>query len=186
MQKKEDLRNYKTEKALMEALYDLICQKGFEDITVTELCQKTNIRKATFYRHFSDKRDLFSFMIKNIKFKYLEQNKNSENDPVTYFSKGFEYLLGFLDDNELFIKKILNSSSYWELSSIWSEQIRLDIENYFEKKMKDYNINKNLLISACTGAVMYSAEEYVRTEEKPEKESILAELREIVRRLLKL
>ena len=43
----------KTRSALTSALYDLLCPKSFDDITVTELCEKAVIRKATFYKHFS-------------------------------------------------------------------------------------------------------------------------------------
>ena len=51
--KKPDLRVQKTRSALTSALYDLLCQKSFDDVTVTELCEKAVIRKATFYKHFS-------------------------------------------------------------------------------------------------------------------------------------
>lgn len=38
--KKLDLRVQKTRSALTSALYDLLCQKSFDDITVTELCER--------------------------------------------------------------------------------------------------------------------------------------------------
>lgn len=61
MEKKLDLRVQKTRSALLNALYDLMSQKSLDDITVTKICEKAVIRKATFYKHFSDKTELLFY-----------------------------------------------------------------------------------------------------------------------------
>ena len=55
MEKKLDLRVQKTRAALTSSLYSLLCEKGLNEITVTELCDRAMVRKATFYKHFADK-----------------------------------------------------------------------------------------------------------------------------------
>jgi AcrR family transcriptional regulator len=59
MQKSEDLRVKRTRKMLRDALVELIDEKGFESITVTDLAERAMINRATFYRHYRDKEDLF-------------------------------------------------------------------------------------------------------------------------------
>ena len=66
MEKKLDLRVQKTRSALTNALYDLMCQKSLDEITVTELCEKAMVRKATFYKHFGDKTELLVYMIQEM------------------------------------------------------------------------------------------------------------------------
>ena len=51
----------KTRGGLVNALCDLMSQKSLDDVTVTEICEKAVIRKATFYKHFGDKTELLVY-----------------------------------------------------------------------------------------------------------------------------
>lgn len=57
----EDRRIVKTKKALRKALIDLMETKGYEAITVNDLCSAADINRGTFYNHFSDKDALLIF-----------------------------------------------------------------------------------------------------------------------------
>ena len=48
---KTDLRIVKTNKALYEALLLLMKEKTFEEIKISDLCQKALINRSTFYAH---------------------------------------------------------------------------------------------------------------------------------------
>lgn len=54
MEKKKDLRIIKTERAIYATLIKLLRTKELEKITVSELAEKAEINKATFYLHYSD------------------------------------------------------------------------------------------------------------------------------------
>ncbi|MBQ9955091.1 MAG: TetR/AcrR family transcriptional regulator [Eggerthellaceae bacterium] len=51
----QDPRIARTQLALREAFVSLLEEKGFEGITVGELCARANINRGTFYNHFRDK-----------------------------------------------------------------------------------------------------------------------------------
>lgn len=53
-----DRRVGRTRQALQDALIDLILEKGYEKISVQEICARANIGRTTFYAHFLDKADL--------------------------------------------------------------------------------------------------------------------------------
>lgn len=61
---KYDSRIKKTDRALVKALFTLLSEKSFEDITVQAICDAASIRRATFYTHFSDKYELFGYAIR--------------------------------------------------------------------------------------------------------------------------
>ena len=63
MDKKLDLRTQKIYVALIKAFEELLQEKSFEEITINELCDQAQTRRATFYKHFSDKYDFFQFML---------------------------------------------------------------------------------------------------------------------------
>ena len=54
----EDLRTVRTKRALLEALLRLTEERGFERVTVSELCDLALVNRSTFYRYYEDKNDL--------------------------------------------------------------------------------------------------------------------------------
>ena len=53
--KKQDLRIMKTKKALYQSLIQLMKEKTFEEIRVSDICELALINRSTFYAHFDDK-----------------------------------------------------------------------------------------------------------------------------------
>ena len=66
MENRVDLRIQKTYHLLHHAFTELMEDRGFEDFTVGELCDRAMIRRATFYKHFPDKYAYFTFYMKEI------------------------------------------------------------------------------------------------------------------------
>lgn len=68
-----DLRKERTLKNLTEALVELLHEKTLEQISISELCDRAMIRRATFYRHFKDKTDLLEFVVRQRREKIAER-----------------------------------------------------------------------------------------------------------------
>lgn len=56
----EDRRITRSKKALRKALIELMEQKGFDAITVNDLCSAADLNRGTFYNHFSSKEELLA------------------------------------------------------------------------------------------------------------------------------
>lgn len=50
-----DRRSQRTRDALRGALVDLIAERGWDDITVQDVCDHANIGRSTFYSHYTGK-----------------------------------------------------------------------------------------------------------------------------------
>ena len=59
----EDPRVVRTRKLLTQALKELLGEKSFQSLTVSEIAERATINRVTFYSHFQDKYDLFEFSI---------------------------------------------------------------------------------------------------------------------------
>ncbi|MFB5195845.1 TetR/AcrR family transcriptional regulator [Neobacillus sp. KR4-4] len=57
-EKTADRRILRTKRMIWDALTELMEEKGFEGITVSDLTEKASIHRGTFYLHFRDKYDL--------------------------------------------------------------------------------------------------------------------------------
>jgi AcrR family transcriptional regulator len=63
--KKVDLRTRRTYKFLWEALLQLMADRDFEAITVTDICDRAMVHRTTFYKHYEDKYALLAQGIQN-------------------------------------------------------------------------------------------------------------------------
>ena len=61
--KKEDLRVKITKQLLYDAMFDLLRDNRFENIKVTDICDKAEIHRTTFYKHFDNKYELLEYCI---------------------------------------------------------------------------------------------------------------------------
>lgn len=55
-----DRRVRKTHRALHAALLALITERGWDEFTVQDLCDRADIGRSTFYVHFADKEDVLT------------------------------------------------------------------------------------------------------------------------------
>ena len=65
-EKKTNRRTQKTQKAIFEALAELLCEKELTRITINELTEKADIHRATFYKHFLDIFDVYEKLEQNV------------------------------------------------------------------------------------------------------------------------
>ena len=56
--RRPDVRTVRTQRALVEALVDLLRTHDFDAITVTQLLDRARVGRATFYAHYRNKDDL--------------------------------------------------------------------------------------------------------------------------------
>ncbi|MBE6719254.1 MAG: TetR/AcrR family transcriptional regulator [Ruminococcaceae bacterium] len=66
MDKKPDKRAVKTQKALQNALAELLNKKVLRKITVGEVADLADVNRVTFYKHYKDIYDLYEQMEKEI------------------------------------------------------------------------------------------------------------------------
>jgi AcrR family transcriptional regulator len=56
--KTPDRRIVRTRRLLRDALVSLILERGWDAVTVLEVCDRADVGRSTFYAHFGDKEDL--------------------------------------------------------------------------------------------------------------------------------
>ena len=72
----EDLRIQKTMAAIKQSFEELICEKDYNAITVTELCARSKINKKTFYHYYPTLDDLLLEMQAELSSAYIELVKD--------------------------------------------------------------------------------------------------------------
>jgi AcrR family transcriptional regulator len=58
MEAKPDRRKVRTRRMLREALIQLVLENGYEAVTIQDITDRADLRRATFYLHYRDKEEL--------------------------------------------------------------------------------------------------------------------------------
>ena len=110
--KKEDIRITKTKLALGKAFFEMLTVMPLESITVNDLCQRADIRRATFYKHFNDKSDFVFSLIKEARMRFdsrANESGNTPRDVKDYYLYCAESVIDYLLKYDNAMKHILNS-----------------------------------------------------------------------------
>ena len=58
---------------LRNALEELLAEKSFEDVSVSEICELSTVRRGTFYRHFDDKFAFYEWYLQSMTEEFLAE-----------------------------------------------------------------------------------------------------------------
>ena len=132
---KSDLRILKTQEKLREALGSLMTEKPFDSISVIEICEKANVRRATFYRHYPDKGDFLVHTLNAIADEMRNETvrKYGTENLTDYIIGYVREIFDFINGHRRLFDNVLESSalfSIYEISLTTTQ--RLLIDNFTE------------------------------------------------------
>lgn len=186
MNEKTDLRIQRTYKLLTDALLEMLNEESFEEITVRNLCQRAMVRPATFYKHFGDKYELFTFIVKEKQRQFHTENpfKSDPKRPQTYYVGLIEQTLGFFEENKSLVRGVFDSSGSAVLVNMMSEQIEEQLCREFKADEKRRAImpgKPELMAPLFTGALMYLSYWWVRHNWEVPKDELVRECVKILK-----
>ena len=132
---KADLRVRRTHKLLSQALLALLTEKSFEEIFVTDICERAMVHRTTFYKHFEDKYHLLDFCVDNLlhnlerDYYHLISAENMKDYYMGLIRKSLEYMS---ENKELFLTGILRAGNNSILPLL-----NRSVNNLIEKKLTE-------------------------------------------------
>ncbi|NCB28806.1 MAG: TetR family transcriptional regulator [Clostridia bacterium] len=107
----EDKRIRRTKRLLRQALAELMQEKEFKDITVTDLVERADINRGTFYVHYRDVYDLRE----KIENEMIEDFRAMVEDSLPSFDRPalrpmLKRAVDFVDENSTLVRSLLRAS----------------------------------------------------------------------------
>lgn len=134
-----DIRIQRTRSMLREALKDLLEEKTLDEISVSEICERSTVRRATFYRHFSDKYALYEWSMNEGMREFLadlEENDTADDVEVYTYNMHIK-LIDYFGSSKNLIKNTLGErSSITVLDMLMrtiADGIAVRVETYAQK-----------------------------------------------------
>ncbi len=188
MNKDLDLRVRRTYTCLMNAVLELLKEKNFEDITVNELCDRALVGRGTFYKHFSDKYEFFSFVLGEMFGYYLKEAEKEirDDDPRSYYKAFFSAYIHFVETNKGSFGSLTSSSVTAVMLFTTSDTLCNKIEDHFRRDIEQgYSLCLSPTAAArfLTGAMAQSARYLIEHKDDPSKADLSENMNILISKL---
>lgn len=128
-----DLRKRRTYKFIIEAFFDLVIEKPFEKISVTDICKKAMIHRTTFYKHFEDKYQMLRFAFSE-ELNYIEEIAQETDElEIDYYKRVIRRFFEYVEVNKSHIESIYHIQNEIMLDSLRST-IVTHLQKLFQKE----------------------------------------------------
>lgn len=174
-----DKRIIKTKKNLYDGLLEVMREKEFEEIKVSDICDKALTNRSTFYDHFSDKYELLTSLIEDLKkelIMYLEDNNKETNSIKEYYMLMIKSLLNYIDSNIDIYNSILKKNNNSIVMDMMYDTVYNDIEKELEKYKNNANIPTEIITKFYVTAVSNICLDYIRYPKKYKKDKLISYL----------
>lgn len=157
----QDLRIARTQRLIKQAFYELIKERGFENITVKDITERAMISRNTFYLHYSDKFELLNRqcdeLMRTLFFNVGRQLRTVRKENLTVDSIASVISQGIrtVDGDREYYGILLNDVSSDILTTKMTSTIKSSVE-YIRKdivQLDDFQLT--YIVSGMTGLIKY-------------------------------
>jgi len=156
-----DLRIKRTQKAIKDAFFDLLEEKGFEHISVKDITDKAMISRNTFYLHYSDKYELLNKvcddLIRTLFFRVSKQLRRVQKQEFTVENISSIIKFGILavDEDKASYRILFSKSETDLLSKKLSAMLRRVLDFVKDDIDGISEISMEYIVSGITGVIKY-------------------------------
>lgn len=153
MAKAEYRSAIRSKRMIISALADLLQEKPLDKITVTDVVNRAQINRGTFYAHFSDIPNVINHLIMGI-FSTIEQAISEEPKQLSDIPHVLlKRIQSFLEEDMAFCQKVMNSGA----SVMMQEQLIQYVLDYMLQHEHVYGFGDHrlyeLTIRFCAGGL---------------------------------
>lgn len=153
MAKAEYRSAIRSRKLIKEALADLLQEKNLDKITVTDVVNRAQINRGTFYAHYEDIPDVINHLIQHT-FSGIRDALSGQSRPWTEVPHVLlDKIQSILEEDLEFYRKIMNSNA----SSLMQEQLVEITMEYLLQREEDFGFGNHeeyvLMIRFCAGGL---------------------------------
>lgn len=171
-----DKRVLRTRMALREAFGNLMHEKPFEQITVSDITERAMINRATFYAHFNDKYELFDYMLRYIFHEHLVTIL-ADADALTY-----DNLRNLAFATLTFLQKFIGHCAPSERNNTlpFEMQLQACLFDVLMDWLDGSEASTQLIATATSSSILSAGLYYARGKSELERETYIDQLMDIL------
>ena len=150
MKERQDRRSKRTRHLLSAAFVELLREKGYNAITVSDIIERANVGRSTFYSHYRDKDDLFVHELDRV-IEVLSQRIPDQEELPYFPSLGLFRHVG--EQYELY-KALVWTPGIDLLVKHLQTSLSHRIEQILQKKQRDFSVPLPILANFIAGSFL--------------------------------
>ncbi|KQV48501.1 hypothetical protein ASC95_21480 [Pelomonas sp. Root1217] len=125
---KTDRRAQRSRELILEALFALMLERGYERLTIQNLIDRAGVGRATFYAHFQSKDELLAASIGRLR-GWLEQAGRARGDePLSFTLPFFQHLASHRRIYEMTVARESEVSVERHVKQMLADLVRQDLQ----------------------------------------------------------
>ena len=174
--KKEDGRVRYTKMRIRSAFYELLHEMDYEKITVTAVCKRAEINRATFYKHYLDVADLVDKLQEETLNELSQKLQDAIDDNAESFIVDMlKFLKAQMKNNDGV--KLFSISATGTFTSKISTLIYLKFASFLEPRIpSNSEYSKDIVFAYIAGGCAGIIDYWVKSGYKENEEAIAAKL----------
>ncbi|GMK38793.1 TetR family transcriptional regulator [Paenibacillus sp. CCS19] len=149
MTERLDRRQARTKQLLRRALLDIIAEKGVDGITVTDITNRADVNRGTFYLHYQDAPDMLNQIMSDITASLLSKMQHMDPAEMRQYARNdapYPKLVDLLTEfarNADFLKVILGPTG----DPAFTARILTEFTTRITSRLADWQpIDENMLV----------------------------------------
>lgn len=168
---KVDIREMRTKKMLLDAFEELNQEKSIGEMTVSELCDRSTVRRATFYRHFEDKYAFYEYYLGTLTEQLLAQAEEYDDvDLRTYTTSMHTRLIDFIEKHSYIAQRDIGRTALAGTLDMMMREIAIGIVRHINREVEERGIELDIpsefLGMLYAGGMMHTLRWWIM-EDKP-------------------
>jgi AcrR family transcriptional regulator len=182
MEIKHDTRTIRTRKHLAQSMLKLLQAHSLEEINIVDICNQAQVHRTTFYNHFNDKYELFSYLFDEIKNEVFDTaiEAHSENNSLEIYIQIAKNVLDFIDDNKQVFIQILQHNKNEIVIGVFNESLERAIKFLLNQNGQQLGLPIEILASFYTGGFSALALLWLNNPNKYTKEEFLTFFKRLI------
>ncbi|MGI6221215.1 MAG: TetR/AcrR family transcriptional regulator [Coriobacteriales bacterium] len=151
-----DIRIQRTRRMLFDAYEELLGEMPFEKISVTDICARSTVNRATFYRHFPDRGAFMKAFLQSMTDRFLEHiDKDAAQLGLEEYARHMHReLISFVNGNHDLARNAMGRRAEVEIIDMLTRQIAVGIFEHLDAYARNEGIE--LDVPADFAALYYA------------------------------
>lgn len=154
----QDRRVRRTRQTIQRALVELMLDKGYDKVTVTDIIDRADVGRSTFYAHFTDKRDVLFSNLGGLAFLHPEPRSQG---PLFSFSLAiFEHVA----EQEPLVRALLGSKGGGVVMARGERMVAAVVRDELKARGAIASARLELVVAGVVGAFLAMLRGWVDAE----------------------
>jgi AcrR family transcriptional regulator len=150
-----DRRAQRSRELILEALFALMTERGYERLTVQNLIDRAGVGRATFYAHFESKEELLATSIGRLRAWLVQMHRAAGGEPLGFTLPFFQHLASHQRIYRMTVARESETSVERHIRQMLAELVREDLRRWRSPSAARLDLATHYVVGALWASFLW-------------------------------